>query len=209
MNAPRSLPLLALALLLAGCPPGGGPSPVPPGDPGPGEQGAAPLDSPADGGEQGVTTGLLTPTAELLGPEAGWDAARVELREDRGLGGYTLVVLEGSGKGLRRQVEQYQTERRERLELDPARARELLRRFVSADARRFESIPGPPDGATLTLALRGSGGAWRATCAAGAPPPPAFLELAEACRQAAAAAAASETHAGPYEEAWELPESLQ
>lgn len=202
MNAPRSRPLLALVLLLAGCPPDGGQTPVLPGEP-------AAVDSPAADGEQGgVTTGLFTPTAELLGPEPGWGAARLRVREDRGMAGYAQVWLQGDGTGLRRQVEQHQTERRERLRLPPERVRALLRRFVAADARRFEPIPGRPDASYAELFLSGPGGEWRVNFPMGGSPagvPPALPELLAACQATLGEAEAVEEYAGPYQEGWELP----
>ncbi|MGE0708346.1 MAG: hypothetical protein AB7N76_18230 [Planctomycetota bacterium] len=207
----RCLALLLLAL--AGCPQPGPQvttarkTTAPVAQPSPAEKSAAsPGGSPEDG-EQGMGLAMLTPTGELLGPEGGWDAARIEVRDDRGMSGYTLIVLQGDGRGLRRKVEAYRDEVREKLQLPPERVRELLRRCSAADLKQYGSIPHPPDGSYVGMTLSGPGGKWQVTCATGKVPA-ALEEIAQACREAAAQAKATQEHEGPMQEGYAVPTPL-
>lgn len=145
-------------------------------------------------------------TAALLGPEAGWDAARVEQRDVHGLWGGRDVRVDGTGRVVVRAVDRGQRETRHEARVAADRARAVLRLAAEQDVLRapVPRRPGVPDEARPTLVVGGPGGPDREVSKWANDAVPAFDRV-----RAAVEALADEvqkttkpTYVGAYERGW-------
>ena len=86
-------------------------------------------------------------TADFLGDETRWPAARIELNDVQALWGGRRIVLQGSGRAVVRVLQRGGSERRYEFELSTAEARQFLERFVENDFLTIQprERPGIPD----------------------------------------------------------------
>ncbi|MCO5166183.1 MAG: hypothetical protein M9894_07420 [Planctomycetes bacterium] len=148
-------------------------------------------------------------TSDLLGPEAGRDAARLELRDVHGLWGGRDVRVDGTGRVVVRVVDRAQREARHEATLPPERARALLRLAAEEDVLRARVVPRPgvPDEARPALVVGGPGGPDREVSKWENDAVPAFDRVRAALVAVAdeVTATTQPAHVGRYERAWRPP----
>lgn len=152
-------------------------------------------------------------TAEVLGPEAGWGDARVELRDVHGLWGGRDVRVRGTGQVVVREVDRTQVETRFEATIPRDEARALLRLAADVDVLNA-AVPeraGAPDEARPAIVVGSPVSVDRAVSKWERDPVPAFDRVRAALEALAKRIAAAEqpTFRGAYDRGWRPAGTVQ